>query len=133
MPTDLENAVTASESAFHAEYCGVHESALQLHIAACGALEQVIHDGKVLRTEPVRRAKMQLKVHQQRREVLERAMERKTDPPFLIPSLFSARETLRKPCLTVVSQRANPKRKKEKKKKRRRKDKKEKEKAKQEN
>jgi hypothetical protein len=104
MTTDLEEAIKACETAFYAEYQGEFEKALPLHSAALEALDRVIRDGKVLTREPVRLAKMQLKVHQLRRETLQNAVIMKTTPALLLPSFFAARDELSKKCLSTVSQ-----------------------------
>jgi hypothetical protein len=87
---ELSEAIKLSRSAFQAEWNGEFEEALKLHGSAINALEKATHDGKVLTTEPVRLAKMQLKAHQARREMLQGAVARKVPPSFLLPSFFSA-------------------------------------------
>jgi hypothetical protein len=72
MATD-EKAWEVSKSAFAAEFNENFDEALKLHGEAFGLLESLTHDGKLLQTEPVRLAKRQAKVHEQRMKTLRSA------------------------------------------------------------
>src|SRR3954466_2977010 len=75
-----------SKSAFENEHQRNFPEALKLHRSAINELEKSTHDGKMLRTEEVRLAKMQMKVHQRRAEAISIALAAKREPE-LLPSI----------------------------------------------
>jgi hypothetical protein len=80
---DVEKAWEVSKAAFEAEFNGKIDEALGLHIEAVKLLEILTQDGKLLQTEPVRLAKRQVKVHQQRVTKLKSARSGGPVPPPL--------------------------------------------------
>ena len=85
--TETAKAWALSKSAFQAENNGKLDEALTLDTSAIVALEKETHDGKILRTDAVRKAKLQIKVHEARRDTLRASLMNKTVAPFVVPSL----------------------------------------------
>jgi hypothetical protein len=91
MATDESKLWEISNSAFDAEENQRFDEAFKLHSAAIEAFERFTHDGKLLTTDPVRLAKMQIKVHEKRRTALQAAKSNAKAPLLILPTLASCK------------------------------------------
>jgi hypothetical protein len=90
MATLTNETLALSRSAFEAEHSKNFEDALKLHRSAITELEKSTHDGKLLRTDAVRLAKMQMKVHKIRCDLIQAALVTKREPSSMLPTINSA-------------------------------------------
>ena len=95
MATSTVDTKALSASAFEAEHHRKFEDALKLHNSAITELEKTTKDGKLLRTDAVRLAKIQIKVHRLRCDAIRAALVlKKEEPSSRLPTHNTALDEL---------------------------------------